>query len=130
MDDIIVAKATPTMVILATLASALVLGPLAIIVGYLVWRMKLVVTPTSVVVVNLISRAEFPLGEARIVGEHDRSPYVSDAGGKLDTAGRVLYLVDDGGKTARIGLAPVYGSRRDTMAEDLKRAIAGMQAAG
>jgi hypothetical protein len=38
--------------------------------------------------------------------------------------------VDDSGQKVRFGLAPVYGSRLDAIAEDLYRAIDTMKADG
>ena len=54
---------------------------------------------------------------------HLQPVLLSDSGGKYDKTGRMLYLTDGSGRKVHVGLAPVYGSRLDTIAEDLYRAI-------
>ena len=95
---------------------------------YRLTQMKVSVTSSSVVVVNLFVRYELPLAGTRIVTEKDRSPYLSDSGGKMDRTGRVLYLVSETGEKVRVGVAPMFGGRLDVIAEDLNRTIATMQA--
>lgn len=98
-------------------------------------QMKLSVTRASVVVVNYLARHEVPLNTVRIIDEKDQlvGPMRASAGfedGKLYSSGRALYVTDDSGRKVRVGLAPMHGSRLDTIAEDLYRAIARMRTGG
>ena len=143
MDEIVVAETDGSMVVTAAVGVTIILGiELIFVEGIVRWlllalgigfvyrltQMKVSVTSSSVVVVNLFVRYELPLAGTRIVTEKDRSPYLSDGGGKMDNTGRVLYLVSDTGEKVRVGVAPMFGNRLDVIAEDLDRAIATMQA--
>ena len=74
--------------------------------------MKLSVTQDSVIVVNFLKQYEIPLNEVEIHDNRDRSPLLSNG-----SSPRVP-----------ISIAPAFGSRLDTIAEDLYRAIDKMKA--
>lgn len=93
--------------------------------------MAVIVTPEAVVVQNFWSHHEIPLTEVRItdvVEPRPRFGHEDEAPGddRVDGA-RSLYLEDGTGRRVRVGLAPLYGSGLDDLAEDLYRAIAVMR---
>jgi hypothetical protein len=108
-----------------------VIGTIALVVGVGVVsrfaQMKLSVTRTSVVVVNYTSRHEFALDSVRVVDERETPTWLSDMGGKRNRTSRTMYLMDDSGQRVHVALAPMYGTRMDTIAEDLYRAIDRMR---
>lgn len=142
MSEITVAKPDNSMIAVAVIAAAVLLlaaipaqswgvRVLAVAIGVAAVRrfaqMRLSVTRSSVVVVNYTTRHEFPIDEVQIVDERDTSILLPDASG-TPASGRTLYVMDRSGRKAHVALAPIYGSRLDTIAEDLYRAISTMKA--
>lgn len=141
-DEIVVAQPDTSMMVVAAVGAAVIIGPaiafspgvwrivflaVAVILVVRVARMGVVVTPSAVVVTNYIGKHRFPLDEVKIIDERDQSPLLSDAGGKIDRTTRVLYLEDSEGNRVHVGMAPLVGSRLDQIAEDLYRAIDTMR---
>ena len=125
------ASAFPVLLLVAVLA------PIAFLALWVVQRMEqmsLSVNHEVVTVVNFGSRHELDTETVRIdtkrgsVTVHDDAFAGKNIDGefKSDRA-RQLYLTDDNGAEAMVGLAPSYGSRLDDIAEDLYSALAVMR---
>ena len=127
VEEIVVARSNLSAVLLS-LTTVIAAGPFALLIAWRVSRMKLSVTQDSVIVVNFLKQYEIPLNEVEIHDNRDRSPLLSDAGGRLDTDGRVLSVSNGSSPRVPISIAPAFGSRLDTIAEDLYRAIDKMKA--
>lgn len=144
MDEIVVAKASPGMVAVASFgvlvamigfpvgepAGAIVTTILCATAIWRITRMKVSVLPAAVEVVNFFSTHRLDLDSVRIIDEKGLPVLMSDAGGPMDLDGRTLYLSDKLETKVVVGVAPRHGNRLDTIAEDLYRAIAKMQAQG
>lgn len=96
-------------------------------------KMKLAVNDFSVVVVNLRSRHELELWSVKIEVRDDPSvwprddmlPGMREAFEQEETKkARSLVLVDSSEQQVRVGVAPAYGRRLDTITENLNIAIA------
>lgn len=95
--------------------------------------MKLAVTDFKVVVVNLRSRHELELSSVRIEVRDDPSVWPKDDlrddareafGQEEPSRARSLVLTDSSDQQVRVGIAPSYGRRLDTITENLNIAIA------
>ena len=96
-------------------------------------RMRVAVTDDKVIVVNLDQRVEFDLHSVSIDAQRTRGRWwfnryiVHGLLSKLDRnhqpPARILVLTDASGKKTHVGVAPPFGSRLDTVAEDLISAI-------
>jgi len=96
-------------------------------------KMKLAVNDFKVVVVNLRSRHELELWSVRIEVRDDPKawprddllPEMREAFDQEDAKrARSLVLVDSSDQQVRVGIAPSYGRRLDTITENLNIAIA------
>jgi len=94
--------------------------------------MRLAVNNESVIVVNFNSEHTLDLDTVEVDSRHDYEawpqddllPDVRDALGDGEkAAARALWLKDASGEEVRVGVAPVYGSKLDQLAEDLIFAI-------
>jgi len=95
--------------------------------------MRLAVNNESVIVVNFTTQHRLDLNTVQVDSrldhlawpQDDLLPDVRDAlgDGEQKPAARALWLTDASGEEVRVGVAPVYGSRLDDLAEDLIDAI-------
>ncbi len=96
-------------------------------------RMRVAVTDEKVIVVNLDERVELDLQTVNIDARKSRGrwwftqyvvhPIRSFLDSDYQPAARVLCVTDAHGHTAKVGVAPRYGTGLDTVAEDLISAI-------
>ncbi len=145
-DVRVIAKASKTIIVLVALLALpsiwtafRTLTPLAFIwaAGHVaivvrVSKLRLTVSDAGIMIRNFFSTTTVPVWEAEIeVRAGEDSVLLSDAGGKLDTEGRVLYVKrpwNENGEV-HVGIAPRFGHEFDRIHDELVSAIAAQRAA-
>ena len=95
-------------------------------------QLRLTVSQAGVTIRNFWATTVVPVWEAEIeVRAGEDTVLLSDAGGKLDTEGRVLYIKRPWGDndSVHVGVAPRFGREFDRIHDELVAAIAEQRAA-
>ena len=146
-DDVrIIAKASKTIIVLVALLAVpavwtAVRSPSLLAFAWLVPHVVLVarvkqlgltVSSAGVTIRNFLSTTVIPVWEAEVKVRVDKdSILLSDAGGKLDTEGRTLYIRRSWNRDdeVQVGIAPRFGHEFDRIHDELVSAIALQRAA-
>jgi len=99
-------------------------GSAAVAIIVRMGQVALEVNDGWVTVRNFFKTTHIPVWEAEIeLGENEGGLMVSDAGGRMDSEGRMLYVRPRNGKRIHIGVAPRYGKEAERIRTELARAI-------
>jgi hypothetical protein len=96
-------------------------------------KLRLSVSASGVMIRNFFSTTVVPIWEAELeIRSGEETVLLSDAGGKLDTEGRILYIKrpwNQSSSDIHVGIAPRFGNEFDRIHNELVGAIRDQRAA-